>query len=289
MVSVGAVILGAFRLFREQRIAVLIWTMVAIAISAIFTLWYLPGWRDRYLAGSATSASMLGWIIPFYIFGLVAMLFQTSAAFRAVMRPDEGAAGFLRLGMDELRLLGLGLLWLILNLVFYLLLAVAAGAAIGAMFGVMGRPEPAVYLLLPVVLLPIYGSMIYLHVRLSPAIALTLLRRQIVIGEAWRLTRGQFWRLLAAYLAVCVMQLAGYALVWSVSMGPYLGELARGGSFATVAIARAQMGFGPLMAISVLLGAAFNVCVYATWAGTVGTATLELLGKHGTDYAATFE
>ena len=291
MVSVGAVIAGGFRLFREQRVALLIWMAVALALSASTSLFFIAGVNPRMeglRTGARSSFEMIGWLLPFYALTAIVVLLQTAAAFRAVMRPNERAAGFFRLGMDELRLLGLGFVWLVVALILYFLLVMVAFSVAAMLAGALGPPGPGILFTLAIILLPIYGLMIYLHVRLSPAIPLTLLRRQIVIGEAWRLTKGQFWPLFAAYLVIMLMLIVGYLLLLAVIWGPYLGTLVSGASGVAAAAAQVQV-FGPMMVVGWVAGAAFSAASYALWAGSVGTATLELLGTNRPDYAATFE
>ena len=183
-----------------------------------------------------------------------------------------------------------------LNLILYIamiaLIAVAAGAVIASGSG--SSPGPIVLLSILVVL-PILALMIFVHIRLSPAIPLTIMRRQIVIGQAWRLTKGHFWALFTGYLVIVLLLAAGYMLVASVTMGSYWAAMANGG-FNPRSIDAANQyrmsqmtTIGPLTIVGRLLSAAFGSVSYALWAGSVSTATLELLGVEDRDYAATFE
>jgi hypothetical protein len=251
------------------------------------------------LAGQAVGGSpeaFLLWMLPLYLAMIVVGLVITAAAFRAVMRPDARAAAFLRFGGDELRILVLAIVWFVINFVLYFVMAMLLAVIVaGIMVGSSGSSPGMAMLLGLVIALPILGMMVFIHIRLSPAIPLTVLRRKIVIGDAWRLTKGHFWVLFTGYLLVVLMLAAAYLLVAAVTMGSYWTTMASGG-FTPQAIDAANRyrmtqlaAFDPLTILGWLLSAISGAVSYALWAGSVGTATQELLGTNATDYAATFE
>ena len=289
MVSIGSVIGGGFRLFREQPVTLAIWWALQTAYAAAGTLLMLPMQRSALLQSSNTyMTTMLLAVVPFYLLFFIVGLLQSTAAFRAVMRPDERKAGFLRVGIDELRVLGIGALWSIAVLIFYFLM-IAFGIVLGRMiyadgYGVQG---PGMIPLLLLLLAPIYSLMIWLHVRLSPALPLIVLRRSFAIGEAWTATKGEFWRLFAGYLVIVLILLAAYLATLAIVAGPYWAAMIRGASPAMAA--EAVAGIGPLTITGWFINGAMSVFAYALWAGSVGTATQQLIGAEGgIDYAETF-
>ena len=289
MISIGSVIAGAFRLFREQPVALLIWWALATMVAAATGLAILQVMSPSAAPPTPEAAifSLLAVFLPVYLFGILISVVQSAAAFRAVMRPYESMAGFLRVGMDELRVLGMGALWTIALLIFYFILAAFAfivGDMLGGMRGV--GSSLGLLLILLVLLSPIWGGMIFFHVRLSPALPLTILRRTFVIGEAWRATKGQFWPLFAAYLVVTLLILALYIFVFALLSGPVWAALVSG---ISPTVARGAWGtFGPFMVFGWFVNGALSTVVYALWAGSVGTATQQLIHDQGADYAETF-
>lgn len=287
MVSIGAVIGGGFRLFREQPVALAIWWGLATIVAAVLTLLTL----SLQPRGALTANFWLMVVqvhLPFYLLSIVYGVAISAAAFRAVMRPDAHKAGFLRVGMDEARVFAMGALWFLAVVIGYLLM-VALGVVLGRMIYAEGYGPSGLgmILLLLVLLAPVYGAMTWLHVRLSPVPPLLLLRRAFAVGEAWRVTKGQFWPLFAGYLVILLIVLAAYLAAAAIVAGPYWGALARGASLdgATGAMA----GIGPLTVAGWFVNGAVSVLSYALWAGSVGTATYQLIGAEGmVDYAETF-
>lgn len=284
MVSIGSVIAGGFRAFRDAPVALLVWGLSYGALIAGGSIWSLIVMRD-HMAG-LQPGTMLLLLLPYYVATLLVWLLLTAAAFRSVMRPQARAFAFLRIGGDEARLFVVGIVWFAINFAFYILLVLVVVAVAGTLstgpdtyFGAM--------IAAGIITLPVLALMAYIHIRLSPAIPLTILRRQIVIGEAWRLTKGHVLPLFAAYLAIMVILVAAYLVVVIVATAPYWGS--RG--FAGMAGAMSQANLteiSPLMVASWFMSAAFGAAVYALWSGSVGTATLELLGDETADYATTF-
>lgn len=297
MVSIGSVIGGGFRLFREQPVAVLVWGVVNGLLAAANTM-LVPAMMRSQLADGAVGGSPLAflqWMIPLYLAMIVVGLVTTAAAFRAVMRPEARTAAFLRFSGDEARLLVLAIVWFAINLVLYFVMAMLLAIVVaGIIVGSNGSSPGMAAVLGLVIAAPIIAVMIFVHVRLSPAIPLTIMRRKIIIGDAWRLTKGHFWVLFTGYLTIVLMIVAVYLLIGAATMGSYWTALASGG-FTPQAIDAANQyrmaqaaTINPLTILEWLLSAVSGAVTYALWAGSVGTATQELLGPTETDYAATF-
>ncbi len=157
-------------------------------------------------------APFLPWVIGLsLITGLVWSAF-TAAGMRRYVR-DE--AFRLRLGMDEIRIMGVGILWYLLMTVLYILpfllifssvwgivseaivngetmtpaqedaLAMKIGGSVAGAFGLM------------IILFPLY---VFLATRLSPAFALTIKKRKFAFFDAWNVSRGRFWPILGAFV-----------------------------------------------------------------------------------------
>ncbi|CAN5428847.1 hypothetical protein BH10PSE14_BH10PSE14_42080 [soil metagenome] len=298
MLTFGSIINGAFRHFRERPLAVLGWSAIYTVIMFAYTLVMMPT-MARQMADAQNGVAppgigILGMMLPLYLIMLVVALVLIAASLRTILRPGEDRLLGLRLGMDELRLLGLfvilGLGLLIVSVVGLMI----AGAIAGLLAVALGGSGVAVGLAL-IPMLAFYGALIFLMVRLSLVSALTVSRRKIIIGESWRLTRGHFWRLFGAYFVLGVMLLVLYMVVLAITVGPAAGQAFSHGFSpqAMQAFSQLQMQrqLGGLSLVTILSAVGNGLLVglsYAIWGGAAATAAQDLVGTSDVDLAETF-
>ncbi len=124
----------------------------------------------------------------------------TCAIFRAVLGSERATFGYLRFGRDELLQLGVAVLFLAVSLIANLLFA-GAGVVAGKTIAATGLRATGF-----VVGLLLYGAaMVWFIVRFSVYGVATFARRRIVVLDAFRMTQGVFWPLLAGYLVAALM------------------------------------------------------------------------------------
>ena len=222
--NVQDVAFTGFVLVRRHPRAIAAWAVYALLVSFVFGLVVvgLMGPDVARLMEMGTQASVdpdriwpiLARLAPGYfvmvVFALTFNAILGAAMIRAVLRPLDDRLGFLRLGPDELRQLGLGLVTFVAFLGVYFaavtVLALAAAVA-GAVLGKAGAGTIAIVGGVGVV-----GGMIYIAVRLSLAPALTFDLERITLLGSWSLTRGIFVRLFATYLLTFVLIVIIYLL-----------------------------------------------------------------------------
>ena len=228
MVTVGSILRGTFQFARDHIPAILVWAALVLVTSVLMISMMRPMYEAQLVALQTGTNVMpsLGrgaWLtIP-----LLTILFLAlwAAIFRAVLFPAESRFFYLRLGMDELRLLGLMLLLMLAMIVLEvvgaiaviivasllaLLLGKGAGIAIGVVIG-----------------LALFCLFIWAAIRILPAGPLTMLERKIMIGPAWRLSRGRFWPLFGAYLVIVLILVALYFVLMLAQMGPIMADMLR--------------------------------------------------------------
>lgn len=231
MLTAGGILKGAFRLLRDQPKAVAAWCLLETAATALLTLAMRPLAQMQDDSGAQVAithaAGLVGWLIAGELAAFLVYAVVITAAMRAVLRPREERAAYLRLGLDELRLFGLGLLWVIL-LYLGITVGTALFAVIGAWVGRAGGFSDFMAVVGIGFVIMLCGA-VWLQMRLGLAFPLTVLRRRFVIGESWGLTRGHFWRLLGASLVIFLLLLALFILVAAVTQGSYWAEVMRSG------------------------------------------------------------
>ena len=208
-----------FRVVRRQPLTLVFWSLfyAAIMVAAFAMVGpTLIGFvtATEQLEQSGATPTMEDFAPLFQMMGLLfAVLMPVSliasamiyaAVARAVLRPGESAFGYLRLGMDEVRVLVVSV---VLFLVFMALIFVSSGL-IGVVIGMTVAAEaPALWLLVVLLVLGAIALFAWLSVRLSLAIPITMAERRIAIFDSFGFTKGRFWPLLGMAL-----------LAWFLSM-----------------------------------------------------------------------
>lgn len=149
----------------------------------------------------ANYMAILAVILPV---SLIASAMIYAAVARSVLRPAESAFGYLRLGMDEVRVLVVSI---VLCIVFVVLSVVVFGG-VGVVAGIATASEtPALWLVVVLLVLAAIALLIWLAVRFSLAIPITMAERRIAIFDSFAFTKGRFWPLLGMALLAGVMSI----------------------------------------------------------------------------------
>lgn len=286
MLSVGRILEGAFGLVRERFVAVAVWAGIYLAANIALAVAIGP------LLGRsidpATTVNPRGMFLASGPVFLVALLFAAfgfviyAAAMRAILRPGASSIAYLRLGMDELRLLGVAIIFTIGGTILFLVTIFGFGL-VGMGIAASGDPGIGSVLLGLLFILALGAIVVFFVIRFSLAFPLTLYRRQIVIGEAWTLSRGRFWTLFGAALVITLILMVLNIAVSAFTMGGYLFDLmgAAGNSEAIARAAEAQQvsysQLGPAMILASLGGAVAAALGAALTGGSVATAAKLLL------------
>ncbi len=297
MISVGKILEGAFGVFRDHLLAVAIWAGIYLAGNIAILLAMQPimaGITDPATAGDPAAAmAAMGpiWLLNFVLAIVGAILYN--ASMRSVLRPDAGGLAFLRLGMDELRTIGLILLFGI-GFLIVMFGATMLFGLLGAGIAIGSQSTAATAILGILIGLIIFGAVLYLIVRFSLAFPLTLHRGHFAIGEAWRLSRGRFWTLFGAALVVTVIGSILSMVVGIFSMGSYFADImsAAGNPDATMLAAERQAammsGLSTMMILQSIGGAVVAAIWIALSGGSAATAARLLVEEEFEDAEEVF-
>lgn len=137
------------------------------------------------------------WIVPV---GLIVGAVLSAAVARSVLRPEESAWGYLRLGMDEVRVL-------VVTIIIGLVIGLTSGVCF-AVAGTLGASgQPLLILLALLVGLGAIALIIWLSVKFSLAVPITVDRRRIAVVDSFKATTGVFWPLLGMAVIAAVMSI----------------------------------------------------------------------------------
>jgi hypothetical protein len=226
-----------FRVVRRQPMALVFWALfylvVMVAALAMVggSVIGLMGAAETLEQSGATSFEdvmpvLSGYMAIFAVIlpvSLIASAMIYAAVARAVLRPSESAFGYLRLGMDEVRVLVVSI---VLTILFIVLSFVVFGI-VGMVAGMSAAADmPALWLVVVLLVCAAIALFVWLAVRFSLAIPITMAERRIAIFDSFAVTKGRFWPLLGMALLAFVMSIV-VSLLGSLVAMPI--QLATGG------------------------------------------------------------
>lgn len=207
-----------FRIVRRRPATLVWWSLFYIAAMA-FAMTVIGGSVIRLVnaaealeAAGTPSAEDFMPILQLYMsvfavvlpISLAAGAVVYAAVSRAVLRPEESRFGYLRFGMDEVRVfvvsVALALAFIALTGVMFMLVGVVGGLAASV-------EAPWLWLVAVLLALAAVAALIWLAVRLCLAVPITVGERRIAILDSFRLTRGRFWPLLGMAILAGVLSL----------------------------------------------------------------------------------
>ncbi len=295
-----------FRIIRREPKAAVVWGVFLLVVSVASALLLLPFTRAATAGfgvtpgarpSPAVAAAIVGQVGRLYLVLIPVWLIVSSvfsaAIYRAVLRPRETGFGRLRLGGDELRLVGLyllmGVFFMALGIVVTLvgtMIGIGVSMALKSSAGGVGIVVGMVYLLMLIIFL-------WVGVRLSFAAPMTFAESRIRLFPSWRATKGRFWPLFGCYLLAWIF--AALVLLVDLAVSGALAFGMNGGSMtrAVTQLMRPDYSsvgamFTPLYILRLLVGAAFGVVMWTVMAAAPAAAYRAIAATKPEDQAETF-
>ncbi len=212
--------------------------------------------------------------------GILLGAVTTAAVARSVVEPGKSAFGYLRIGMDEVRVA-------VVTLVLSILIGIASFIALLVAGGVGGAliagDVPGAWLVAIVLGLAAAAAIIWLSVRLSLAVPITVAEKKFAFFESFKMTGGHVWGLIGmaiiAFVMTIVVSILASIVFFPVTMGLFATvdwEALEGADIATILQSAGPMILIAIViqAISAALQAAVSYAPFsAAYMGLKGTAT----------------
>lgn len=280
-----------FRLVRKHPLAVVFWAALYLVFFAAFFGLFGSSLATLFAAtetleGTQPTPSDLEGLSQTYLslfslaapLGLLLGAVLNTAVARAVVRPQDKAFGYLRLSADELRVLAVTVVMAIVIGVGTLVLF----AVVGMCAGLAGAVNAGLGWLVGIVLgLGAVVAVIWVTVRLSLAVPITVAERRISLFDSFALTKGHGLNLLgmgviAFIMSVLVGLLAGVVALPVTMMTGDLNQLAAMNGASTIDILRSA---GPAIAAFVVVNAVVSALQLAVLYAPFSAAYLGLKGR----------
>ena len=216
-----------FRLTKEKPGAVLIWSAIFAATILVASMLIVMGLAPK-LAGAASNLdtdnpaavmAALSKVAPVLLallgvwVGLSAII--SAAIYRRVLTPEESRNAYLRLSADKARQVGALFLCLLAAMGFSIVLSIVIVAPLQA----AGAGRIPLFVGDALIL----SLQIWFGLRLSMLAPMTFDTKKIDLRGAWRLTKGQMWRLLSMYILAITFAAIVYFLITVVSTALAVG------------------------------------------------------------------
>jgi hypothetical protein len=261
--SVSDVAFEGFRLTRERPGAIAVWVAVEIVLLVITASLIASNPAFVQLADlmarlqsdpqgimpriQALAPSILPTLAKTAPISLVIGIILRTAIYRAILRPQETSLGFIRLGLDEVRVF-------LVSLLIGLIVA-AAIMVDGITVGALSLAGPVGGVLALVFLLATLAVVIAVLLRLSLAAPQSFAERKLNLFGSWKLTKPVFWPMVGSYLIAGILWVVVFVLLNAIRNG--IGAVMGGGG------TQAMLGVGalaltkPLGLLELALEAAF--------------------------------
>ncbi len=283
--SVTDVAFEGFRLVRENPGMALVWAVLMLVMSSaayvgmaysglgeIMTQLQSGGGTPEGLLDAYAGAApiLTGMIIVSILLGVMFM----ASVFRVTLNGSKGAGAKLSFGSDELRLIGIYLLFFLFFVLIIFGGAFLLGVAAGAL-GASGQTGAATLVgVLAVVFLTAFS--IWFSVKLSLAGPMSIAEGKLVFFKSMSLSKGHFWSLLGTYLLVFILtvivSILGSLILAVIALGVTGGSLEQVGTLFNTFPTAVEDLYDPARLVYIVGTALINTLTAAMFYGAQAEA-----------------
>ncbi|MHA6718770.1 hypothetical protein ACX40Y_04890 [Sphingomonas sp. RS6] len=223
---IGSILGGAFRLLRQRPGSVAAWSILYLV--GIFVIGTARLMLMHVGARGGGGAAMLVPALATQLATLLLIAVLMTAVTRATLHPYKRGVFYLRFGGNELRVFALLAMLAVATGVVMFLLALFNGFLLSLLGWLVVDPGLR-SVLATLLLLGELAALAFVHVRLSIALPLTYLYEAITVDEAWAQSRGHFWSIFGAFVAIGALVVAAWTVLIALFFGPILALLLQTG------------------------------------------------------------
>lgn len=269
-----------FRVVRRKPMVLLWWTLAYLAMMALMMLLAIGPITGLVSAAEALEGvtqpapedmapfmaafgAMMFLLLPLgLLFGAV----LSAAVARSVIEPSKSAFGYLRVGMDEVRVLVVTVALAVLGFLGISVVSLVAGIVSGVAVAALGDAGFLAAVLFGLAVAVLFA---WLAARLSLAVPITLAEKRIAVFDSWKMTKGKVWPIIGMAILAFIMTFV-VSILFSFVLFPVMLGLGMTGGWEQLAqldgAAPAEIfaAMGPFLAVTVLfqaIGAALQLAV----------------------------
>jgi hypothetical protein len=240
-VSTGKVAFAGFGLMAGKPAMIVAWIVAYLLLSVLSGIGIVVLFADQMqslqaMAEGGQSADpsqaleTFGQLAPFYAVALIIMILfyavLSASAYRAILRPSDGAPIHMGFGADEIRqillMLVMLLVWIGVCVVIGIAVALVGGGLTMALGSAGNGVGAAIGGLLTFVL--IVSAFSYVGVKFSLVGPATFAEKGLRVFKSWSLTNGNFWPLFGAYFLLFVMLFVIYLVFIGIIVAVFAGS-----------------------------------------------------------------
>lgn len=297
--TVGELLGGGFNVLKRRPKELVIWTVIQLVLSVALVAAIMPfmastaAAQQQAIAGGVPGDPVgaipagIGLFALAYLLMLVWFLMLFTAIVRGAAATGEDSFAWLRFGGDELRLIGLFLLYMVASIVVWLILALIFGVIFGLAASASVMAGTAVGIVGGILL---FCAIVWLGVRISLVGAVFVLEKSFAIRKGWQATKGHFWTLLLAYLVMTIAYIVLEVIIVLIMYPGYFSSFG-GAADPAQALARQQAMMASLSSPSIgmiamwVIGTAFATAAFVYYVGVIATAAISATGYSRDDLA----
>jgi hypothetical protein len=296
--TVGELLGGGWNIITRRPKELIIWTVIQFIVGAALVAAIVPfvmsvtqAQQAALANGGAAAPNIpagIGLFLLAYVLILVWLLMMFTAVVRATANEGGDRFAWLRFGGDELRLIGLGLLYIVATVVLWLLISIPVGIIIA--LAATGNATAGVIVGIVFGIICFCGA-IWLSVRLSLVGAVFVLEKSFALRKGWQATKGHFWTLFLTYLVMAIVYIVFQVILAAIVNPGAFGAMFGGATDPQQAIERQQQMMATFMSPSIgliiiwIVGTVIGTAAMVYYFGVIATAAIAGTGYSRQDLA----